>query len=183
MRELIRAPEFSSKSSAAAIKGYLGSRLCFCSITPHLRKQARILSPIDRATAQKLSQRTFTAAQDCTAGRPLAERAVRLHRPALWASLFPTTLPDDGSVFLEKQFILKNRYMHTISCVGGHHELQAPAPRCLGRCRNVFRCSFGGAESLARRCAGHTGKLCHKSGSDSPGSAQHQGFAREIRNG
>src|SRR5271157_1573612 len=64
MREFIRAPEFSSKSSAAAIKGYLGSRLCFCSMTPHLRMQARILSPIASAAAQKLSRKAITAEQN-----------------------------------------------------------------------------------------------------------------------
>jgi outer membrane lipoprotein-sorting protein len=34
-------------------------------------------------------------------------------------SLFPTTLHHNESIVLEKQLILKDRFMHTISCVGG----------------------------------------------------------------
>src|SRR5208282_3821534 len=82
--------------------------------------------------------------------------------------------------FGKSPFILEDRCTHTISCVGGNYEPQAPTPGCLGCHRNVFCRPFTSAKSAAQRCACDSGQLRHESGSKRVASAQHEGFAAEV---
>src|SRR5580692_1037534 len=96
------------------MNGYLGSRLCFCSMTPHLRKQARILSPFATTAAQKRSRRAITTGQELHAIGCLFRRVTRtfVDLPCRTVS-FPPPCTTMSLSFRRSQFILEDRFMHT----------------------------------------------------------------------
>src|ERR1700676_1603783 len=150
-------------------------------MTPHNRKQARILSPIGRPAPQKLCRKVVRTQKSAHGSGELwlREFCASTNLPFRPVS-FPPPCTMMNLSFRGSHFILIDRFVRTISHLGGNYEPQARPPGCLGCRRNLFCGSFGGAESFARCRARHAGKCSHESGFERDTLAQYEGLAGEV---